>query len=189
MRSAIRITVGTGIGFLGFIAIQDTIEKRVSNLEARVSVLEKKHKLQRVDPVEDPPAVSEFDLSSLGDFVVPVVLKNKSLQLSDFRRRIYEDRIQFSMELDFFELGKDARAVKGAVVFLDLFGEQKLRIGLTINEPGEKESKVLQEGLGLDYNQFIDAHSWLVATDPRDMMVCFIVQQILYADGSSAQFK
>jgi hypothetical protein len=73
--------------------------------------------------------------------------------------------------------------------FQDLFGEEKFRLGLTIDDPLKPGTKFNQKGLGFKYNEFMEEHQWVRSTDLKNMKVEFKTREVLYADGSSEKFQ
>ena len=89
-----------------------------------------------------------------------------------------------NLELAATGLDKPARAIKGRVLFNDLFGETRFRLGWTINEPMNPGQVIRTSGEGFEYNQFKDDHQWVVSTAAKDLRVVYEVTSILYADGT-----
>jgi len=116
-------------------------------------------------------------------------LTNKRFQESDFLRRIYEDAIWFDVSWDTSNLRKPTRAVKGILIIGDIFGEPKLHLRWTINDPLSPRKKHEQDAVGFEYNQFNSAHKWVRATELKDMTFRFEVTDIIYQDGSTEKFK
>ena len=85
-------------------------------------------------------------------------------------------------------LDKPARAIKGTLNLQDLFGETKMRIAWTINDPINPGMATIEKGRGFEFNQFRDIHRWVRATDQKDMQATFSVKSILYEDGSRKDF-
>jgi hypothetical protein len=85
-------------------------------------------------------------------------------------------------------LEKPMRAVKGVVVFYDLFDEEWWRIDLTVTEPLEPGEYVPCFGK-VDYRSFSDAPRKAKNTDPKDIIVVFEVSQVLYRDGAKESFE
>ena len=111
-------------------------------------------------------------------------LSNKRYRGSDFRANVYQNSILFDIEWDTSNLKQPVRAIKGVVVFADLFGEAKLRVQHTINKRLKPGEAFRERQVGFDYNEFKDAHQWMRATDLEDMKIDFIVSEIIFQDGS-----
>jgi hypothetical protein len=149
--------------------------KRVSRLEENASPrlqLDSENRSSAVDP------------SSL----IRVRLTSKRYQPQNSDLNQYQDHIWFDCSYLPERLAKPTRAVKGLLEFTDLFGEVKFRIGLTLNDRLEPGRPFSQQGLGLEYNQFLADHQWMLATGEADMRVLFRVTNILYEDGTVEAF-
>lgn len=110
-------------------------------------------------------------------------LSNKKYQKADYSYNIW-----FDISWDTKNLPKDTRAVKGTLIFADLFGEAKLLIGKTINDRLTPGGTFTETGIGFEYNQFRDNHVWVRSTDLSDMTFKFEVKSIIYLDGSTETF-
>lgn len=115
--------------------------------------------------------------------VVVVKLLNKR-----FAEQEYEEFIWFDIQFTAEGLDKPARAIKGVLNLQDLFGEPKMRINWTIDQPTKPGQTLVEEGTGFEYNQFMDEHKWVRATDLSNMTASFTVRSILYQDGSRRDF-
>lgn len=100
----------------------------------------------------------------------------------------YEDGIQLNVKFDATGLDKPARAIKGALIFTDLFGAPKETIGWTIDHPLQPGESYTKSTSGFKYNQFDSGDQWVKTTDLSNMKVKFRVDSILYRDGSRRDF-
>lgn len=114
--------------------------------------------------------------------VVPAVSRKR------FAKENYEDYIWFDVEWKAVNLRKAARSIKGFLLFHDLFGEQKLAVRVTIDDPIAPGRSRVQRGIGFDYNQFRDEHRWVRTTELNDMLIQFEIESILYSDGEREDF-
>ena len=96
----------------------------------------------------------------------------------------YQDYIWFDVTWDTSKLPKPTRAVKGTLIFSDLFGEPHFKIGWIINDPMKPGVNLIEKGVGFKFNQFIDSHQWMLSTDIKDMTVSFKIKSIIYQDGT-----
>jgi hypothetical protein len=119
--------------------------------------------------------------------LIPTLTK-KRFQKSDFGHGIYEDAIWFDVSWDTSHLKKPTRAIKGVLILGDIFGESKLRLRWTINQPLTPGTSYTAKGVGFEYNQFIDSHKWVRATDLKDMTFQFEVTDIIFQDGTKEKF-
>lgn len=120
--------------------------------------------------------------------VLTPTLENKHFQDTDIEKNIYQKAIYFDIKWDTSKLKRPTRAVKGVLVFADLFGEPKFRIRLTIDDPLAPKEKFTQTGIGFRYNQFTSTHKWVRSTDLSNMTFQFEVREILYRDGTTEKF-
>lgn len=115
--------------------------------------------------------------------LVPV-LTNKSFQKSEVSQGLYEDTVWFDITWDTSRIEKPIRAVKGDLIICDIFGEPKLHLRWTINEPLTAGENYQETGVGFEYNQFINSHKWFMGTDFKDMTFKFKIDDIIYQDGT-----
>ena len=111
-------------------------------------------------------------------------LSNKVFQASNPENGIYQDNIYFDITLDTSHLKKPTRAVKGYIIFSDLFGAEKFRLNWTINQPLTPGTNYTENSIGFNYNQFEDSNIWMRNTELKDMTFQFEVSNILYQDGT-----
>jgi hypothetical protein len=111
-------------------------------------------------------------------------LSNKVFQPSDPQNETYQDGIYFDITLDTSHLKKPTRAVKGDIIFSDLFGAEKFRLNWTVNQPLTPGTSYTENGVGFNYNQFEESNNWVRNTELKDMTFQFEVSDILYQDGT-----
>lgn len=116
-------------------------------------------------------------------------LSNKRFQESDFSKGILEDAVWFDVTWDTSRLKRKTRAVKGVLIIGDIFGEAKLRLKWTINEPLVPGVNYEEKGVGFGFNQFTSSHKWVRNTDLKDMTFRFEVDEIIYQDESQKNVK
>ena len=115
------------------------------------------------------------------DLKLPVTIDSKRYQESNWQAGVYENALWFDFSIDTSNLKKSTRAVKGVIIFSDLFGEAKLKIGYTYDDPIAAGTQSVQvNGVGFDYNQYRNPHVWVRNTEIKDMVVHFQVSQIIY---------
>jgi hypothetical protein len=115
-------------------------------------------------------------------------LFNKKYQESDFNRKIYKDFVWFNITWDTSNLKKPTRAIKGFLIFGDIFGEPRFRLRYTINDPLIPGKDHTDRGVGFEYNQFNDSHYWVRSTELKDMTFSFEITNIIYKDGTRKEF-
>lgn len=118
------------------------------------------------------------------DTVLTVALGGKRLEKSG-----YQDFLTLNLEIAATGLDKPARAIKGSMIFTDLFNEPKMSIGWTINQRLQPGQVIHTKDEGIEYNEFLDNHQWLASTKTEDMRVHFRVESILYEDGTRREFE
>ena len=115
--------------------------------------------------------------------LIAITIGNKRYHKAD-----YEEYIFFDVEYNPINISKPTRSVKGVIIFCDLFGETKHRIGVTINDSLKPGEMLLKRGVGFEYNQFSDEDNWVRNADIKDMTFRFELISILYADGERVDF-
>jgi GTPase SAR1 family protein len=131
-----------------------------------------------------PEAVAGNADQKLREQILEVTLLRKQYAKQDYQHYVFFD-IAFNPK----GLDKPARAIKGALIFTDLFGEQKFVLRWTIEKPVTPGAIYTEKGSGFEYNLFIDSHQWVRSTEKDNMKVRFRVDNILYQDGTSRSFE
>jgi len=111
-----------------------------------------------------------------------------TLLRKQYANQDYQDYVLFDIAFDSKGLDRPARAIKGTLIFTDLFGEQKFALRWTIDKPVAPGTVYTETGSGFEYNKFTDAHQWVRSTEKDNMKVKFRVDSILYQDGTSRSF-
>ena len=96
--------------------------------------------------------------------------------------------IIFDLHFYVAALDRPARAVKGAVLFQDLFGETKMTVGWTLEKPPQPGKSIRDNSSGFSYNQFMEQHQWVAATAVEDIKPVFRVDSVLFQDGSRLDY-
>ena len=106
--------------------------------------------------------------------------------ISHKRLRIAGGReyIQFDVTWDTTRLPKPTRAIKGYLSFGDLFGYTYFVLDWVISKPLVPGVPLVQKGRSVGFNQDVARDMWMFGTDVKDMVVSFIVMDILYQDGT-----
>ncbi|MEJ2082072.1 MAG: hypothetical protein P8Y94_07830 [Acidobacteriota bacterium] len=134
-------------------------------------------------PPRSAPIPTDDNAGNIQDEIVTARLLKKR-----FAKQDYQDYIFFDIEFNAQGLDKPARAIKGVLHLQDLFGEARMHVRWTIDEPIQPGQTFEERGTGFEYNQFTDSHQWVRATDIENMTASFTVESILYADGSRHDF-
>ncbi len=141
-------------------------------------VNEKSHTTASLQPPKEP----EKSGTSEEGVLVPMITNKR------YEKYKYDDNIWFDITWNTDKLKKPTRAVKGVLIFADLFGEPKFMINKTINDPLTPGKSHKEDGIGFEYNQFTDSHKWMRSSDLKDMTFQYKVTSIIYADGTTEQF-
>lgn len=155
-----------------------SMEERLVDLERRLALLE---------ALDRSPSTLHGGLPARGaaeEQVVSVSLSNKRYDHGD-----YEDHIWFDCVYTLSQDSNSTRALKGAIEFMDLFGEVRFRLQLTVNDPLSPGRPLANPGIGFTFNQFMPEHQWMLSTDLSDMQIRLVVSNVIYSDGSSAAFS
>jgi hypothetical protein len=136
-------------------------------------------------PSDSSQNAEQSTATNVNDTLLIPTLSNKVYQPADPSNNSYQDFISFDITLDTSKLTKPTRAVKGVLVFTDLFGEEKFRLNWTINDPLTPGVSYTGKGIGFNFNQFEESHIWIRDTDLKDMKSRFEVTNILYQDETT----
>ncbi|WP_027469187.1 hypothetical protein [Deefgea rivuli] len=106
----------------------------------------------------------------------------------EYKTQKYKSGIYFDIELTAVSLEKPARAIKGIMLFQDLFGETQHKLLWTLNSPPAPNESTYEYATGFDFNEFKSEHIWMKDTDKNDMKAIYKVQSIIYEDGTQKDF-
>lgn len=189
-----------GGGLIKAMAATTVATSRISLEMLRLEHLKAKYGIAWVPAIKGPvdppqPDIAKWsrpitDTGSAGRSELPLrpTVANKRFQESNFRDGLYQDLLMFDVEWDASQLKQATRAIKGVLVFSDIFGEPRFRIRVTIDDPITAGSKFSQTGIGFEYNRFSDEHQWVRSTELHNMTIQFEPHEVLYADGSRKKF-
>jgi hypothetical protein len=158
------------------------ISERLALLEAKVAELE-----SRLSNIPQPRARVELDLAESRSNILSVKLINKGFHKYNYEAGDSGDRIELHFQFS-NNSSKDIRAFTGVVVFCDLFDRDILKVNLT-DEGGIKAGGTTIWQGGIEYNQFMEEHNRLLTIDQEDLQVSFILQQVIYKDGTREKFN
>ena len=179
-----------------------TLENSIAIL--RLELIKARYGITWIPEFNTPDVVSGKsivkDLNSIVDVSAPAksVLSKKddsynlikpTLLNKRFEDEIWDKNIWFDILWTPINLKKDTRAVKGVLIFEDIFGEEKFRIRKTINDSIGLESGLMEFGIGFEYNDFKDSHRWIRSTDFEDMKFKFKVEDIIYKENVDKNIK
>jgi hypothetical protein len=157
--------------------LADTLEERVARLEKEVAAL----KAQIAASEKTAPSSSE-PAKPKTEALVTVNLVNKRFQDVDLENSVLQAGVYWDATYTLAQDAKATRAIKGSLVFTDLFDEVKLRIAWTIDQPLKPGESFTEKDVGIKFNQFEDSQEWLKNTDLKNMKVRFEVENAIYED-------
>lgn len=187
-------------GLVGAMAVMGAATERNSLAMLRQQYLIAKHGLasapQGFSAPDAPVQTSEISpqaaASETGPGTADQNLREQILEATLLRKQYvkqdYQDYVFFDIAFNPKGLDKPARAIKGVLIFTDLFGEQKFALKWTIEKPVTPGVVYTEKGSGFKYNQFNDSHQWVRSTEKDNMKVKFRIDSILYQDGTSRGF-
>ncbi len=155
------------------------IKQRLANLESRIAALENRNR--KLNP-------KETGANQVQQRLIIVEVRNKRYVPENANLEDYQDQIRFDCYYTLSKSSKTTFAVKGLLEFADLFGEVRFSLQTTLNFPLEPGKVFPQEGIGFTYNQLMNEHQWMLATDLADMTFNFKPINVLYEDGTNESF-
>lgn len=114
--------------------------------------------------------------------MVTMALVEKSFVESDPMSSRYQDYITIKVALE-NNSDKDIKAIKGNLIFKDVFGDKIDSVGFKYDEGIKSHSKEIWKG-GIEYNQFIDSHQKLRSIELKNLSLEWEPQTILFEDGT-----
>ena len=157
----------------------EVIERRGDWLKVKVEGWIRNGQLSTAptDSGDPSTAVEGLDPSRL---LLPRLLKK------GFSAKSLNEMIWLDVDFDTSNLPRATRAIKGALIISDLFGDTIMRIYWTINEPLTPGQTHSEKGTNFAYNDFLGHHQWVRFTEIEDMQVSFEVSDIIFEDGERA---
>jgi hypothetical protein len=155
----------------------DPLEERVTRLEKDVAALK-----AAAIPAQKEELATPTPNKATVDKIISVVLTNKRFQPVDYDKSILQAGIYWDALFTLASSAKATRAVKGNLVFTDLFDEEKVRVSLTINHPLKPGESFLDKDSGIDYNELRQRDQWLKTTELKDMKVRFEIDSVIYEE-------
>jgi len=159
-----------------------SIEARIEALETRVKELE-----ERIEGSARPGRAAKAGRPrAVDESPIAVHLAGKNFLEGDLLTGQVGDRL--AIDLDFTSrLDKPVRAFNGIVVFRDLFDQEVLRAGVTCAEELKPHQSINWRGL-LGYQPFDEKHRRLRNLGVKDLKADFVLERLIYADGSHGVF-
>lgn len=179
---------------------KDSLEDPIRFIYKRAGIISWKLSALRLPPLKKDMSVSsestklapsseKTELAKEDKPLLNPTLMNKRFQESNWESGSYEDAIWFDISWDTTSLLKPTRAIKGMLIISDLFGESKLRLRWTINQPLTPGMSYTEKGVGFKYNRFTDSHRWVRTTELKDMTFRFEATDVIYQDGTQETFQ
>jgi hypothetical protein len=97
----------------------------------------------------------------------------------------YQDYITYAFAIQ-NKSKKDIRAIKGEIMFTDLFDDEIKSIEFTYDQPIKAGTTVNWNGT-TDYNQFMDDDVRLKAKDLKDLKVVWKPIKVIFKDGTTLE--
>jgi predicted nucleic acid-binding Zn-ribbon protein len=110
----------------------------------------------------------------------------KTLPVKLIQKNYEEDKFSpnISITLVFTNvLNNDIRAFQGFVIFMDILGNNIMRVKLK-NQDIIKDGETFTWKGSVNYNQFIDGHRELKHTPLNDIRIKFNLKKVIYTDGT-----
>lgn len=117
--------------------------------------------------------------------VLKFTLISKEFHKSDYRKGEYGNKVLTSFSIQNTSL-KAVKGFKGAVAFTDMFGDQVMKVRLSVDDPLAAGDVMTWNGK-IDINQFENADVKFAQYPPEKLMVSWIPDMFLFADGSSSR--
>lgn len=155
-----------------------SLDARVGALEAKVKELE-----ERLSQLGSATARREASRDA-ADAPMAVVFLAKSVQEANLRSGEGSDRLSLTFEFT-SQMKQSLRSFSGVVVMKDLLGKDLLTVAVA-DETGIKPHGKVQWTGTVPFRQFDDKHRRLRTLDVKDVAVSFVVEKVVYADGTKA---
>lgn len=102
-----------------------------------------------------------------------------------FQKYNYEDYITYKFAIQ-NKSDKDFRAIKGTLIFTDLFDDEITRINFKYDQP-IKAGETVNWNATTDYNQFKDEDKTMRNKDLKDLKVIWNPEKIIFEDGTTLE--
>lgn len=137
-----------------------------------------------------PLSAEENNLSTKNsetNIPVEVSLANKTVQYKDVDNWIFSDYVLFEFKI-INNSNKDIKGISGKSVFRDMFGKDILTVNCDLTEGVSANNSAIDSTLSLKVNQYIDEHNKLKNTPYEDIQFEYIVEKIVYNDGTTEEY-
>lgn len=170
---------------LAAMALAEDLAPRVHELERQVAEL---MAWRRSQEGQRPAAAAATAQREAGAGIIAVAITNRRFQALDYNKGINNDGLYWDTTCRLTGRDKPVRAVKGMLVFNDLFGEQRLRIAWTFSGIVAKDKPLVERGKGIVFDALNPDHVWLRTQKDGDFTAALVVNHIIYQDGTSEMF-
>ena len=172
------------VGDLG-IDINQFMDSHIKLYNTDFSDLKFEYEIKNIVYDDDSDANGQTTADSTDLQKVTVNVTGKESLDKDYSAGRYSPRVEFSFEV-YNHTSKDIKGVQGVLTIKDLFGVDILSssldfTGQTISANGS----IAVSGMGIDINQFMDAHVKVYTTNFDDMNFEYKVTSIVYSDGTT----
>ena len=182
-----------------FSQTESSLENRIESLENEVEQLSQEISTLNKILSELGLGPNTSNESNNGADRIPVINNDSPIQIDLLELTYHESNSANDYANDFSDwlsfsfnftnqLEKETRAVKGSVIFKDLFGDEWWRIGLALNDPIKPGATITWIGQ-IDYNGFISAHKTAKNSNPKNVIVEYLINKIIFQDGSQIEFE
>ena len=175
-----------GIGLIVLTGFTIYLDQRISSLEKEKNTFVSKNIFKASSNEKKSKSISKK--SNISSEIIKPIITNKRFQSSDPTIGIYESSLWWDVKYKAVKLKKPTRAIKGVLKFSDLFGEVKFLINVTINDELSPNKEIYQQGVGFNYNQFMESHKWIRSESLENMKITLDVKSIIYKDGTMESF-
>lgn len=149
----------------------EQVEKEVIKIKLLLDEKMDSNKIQE----PQPPLKNE---KKYKDELIKIDLLEKSLSIANPHLGTFEDKLCFSIGLRNLTQ-KPVRAVKGSLVFYDLFDSEIFRVFVTINKRIESQSSTNWDG-EMKYNQFISGHVHFASFKKEDLKIKLEDENVIF---------
>lgn len=154
------------------ITIGQAIEEQKSFVSGHVTHDAEKDKLKAEVETERKAKIDEVNKTITVTYLGKKVMK-------DGYRDFIETKIAYQNNSQ-----KDISGIKGRYVFKDVFGDTIIGIRSSMDRTIKAGDKYVENGKGIDYNQFMDTHQRFRDTPDDKIQFEFVPEMIVFTDGS-----
>ena len=176
-----------------FLMASESEKEEIDIIKERLTAVEESlEALQPIMSVIDVMEALDSLTSSLSTSVIPESDELSKDNYDFFDVEIFDKRneegyiykrLSWEIKITATRIPRSIRAAKGAIVFFDLFDEEKMRIPFTLTDTLiDGQSIVLAERMARSADS--SGFSWFASTDIDDMKVVFDVIEVLFLENA-----